>query len=267
MNLNLRNPLLVFDLETTGTNVTKDRIIEISMVKADVNGNRTIKTYRVNPECHIPSSSSKIHGIYDEDIKDKPTFKQIAKEIAAFMKGCDIGGYNVLRFDLPVLTEEFLRAGIEFDFSSRKIVDAQKIFFLMEPRTLGAALKFYCGRELEDAHSAEADTIATLDVIDAQVKHYEGVKIKDKNGKEYEPVKNDMNSLHDLTASNLVDFAGRMVLNNEGDPIFNFGKYKGKSVVETLKKDPHYYDWIINNDFALDTKNKLTQLRLKSQFQ
>ncbi|MEH0156846.1 3'-5' exonuclease [Limibacter armeniacum] len=262
MNLKLRNPLAVFDLETTGTNIVKDRIVEISVVKIMVDGEKKIKTLRINPTIPIPLESSLIHGIYDEDIKDAPTFKQVAKEIAEFMKGADLAGFNVMRFDIPVLVEEFLRAGINFDISNRKVVDAQRIFHMMEPRTLTAAYKFYCKKDLEDAHSAEADTMATFEVLDAQVKHYEGATIKDKDGKEYQPIHNDVEVLHKLTLSNAVDFANRMVYNNDGVAVFNFGKYKNQSVLEVLKKDPAYYDWIQNNDFPLNTKQKLTEIKL-----
>ncbi|GAA4819648.1 3'-5' exonuclease [Algivirga pacifica] len=262
MNLKLRNPLAVFDLETTGINTAKDRIVEISIVKVMVDGEKKIKTLRINPTIPIPLETSLIHGIYDEDIKDAPTFKQVAKEIADFLKGADLAGYNLLRFDIPVLVEEFLRAGVSFDVSNRKIVDAQKIFHMMEPRTLGAAYKFYCNKELINAHSAEADTLATFEVLDAQVKHYEGATIKDKDGKEVEPVKNDIAALHKLSMNNLVDFAGRMVYNKEGVAVFNFGKYRNQPVLEVLKRDPAYYDWIQNNDFPLNTKQKLTEIKL-----
>ena len=266
MNLYLKNALAVFDLETTGINVVKDRIVEISILKVMPNGDKEVKTKRVNPTIPISAESSMIHGIYDEDVKDAPTFKQIAKEIAKFLEGCDLCGFNVLKFDLPMLAEELLRAGVEFDTKNRKIVDAQKIFHMMEPRTLHAAYKFYCDKDLENAHSAEADTIATFEVLDAQVKKYEGVSIKDnKTGKESIPVKNNIQALHDISASRMIDFAGRMVYNEEGTPIFNFGKHKNKPVLEVLQNEPGYYDWILKNDFALNTKQKLTEIKL-SQF-
>ena len=266
MNLHLKNPLAVFDLETTGINIVKDRIVEISIIKVMPNGDKEIKTKRVNPTIPIPAETSMIHGIYDEDIKDAPTFKQIAKEIAKFLEGCDLAGFNVLKFDIPMLAEELLRSGVDFDTKNRKIVDAQKIFHMMEPRTLHAAYKFYCNKDLENAHSAEADTIATFEVLDAQVERYKDVEIKDnKTGKKYVPVKNDMQSLHEITSSNMIDFAGRMVYNSEGVAVFNFGKHKNKPVLDVLKREPGYYDWIINNEFALNTKQKLTEIKL-SQF-
>jgi DNA polymerase-3 subunit epsilon len=265
MNLKLRNPLAFFDLETTGTNITTDRIVEIAVVKVMPNGEQLTKTTRINPTIPIPYEVSLIHGIYDEDVQDKPTFKQIAKELANFLEGADLAGFNILKFDLPMLAEEFLRAGVEFDPSARKVVDVQRIFHLMEPRTLSAAYKFYCQKELVNAHSALADTIATFEVLDAQVEYYKEVAVNGKDGVPFYPVQNDIQALHNLTASNMVDFAGRIVLDDKGVPIFNFGKHKGVPVLEVFKKEPTYYDWMMNGDFPLNTKQKLTQIRL-SQF-
>lgn len=265
MNLTLRNPLAVFDLETTGINIIKDRIVEISILKVMPDGSQQLYTKRVNPTVPIPIETSLIHGIYDDDIKDAPTFKEIGKEIAKFLEGADLCGFNVLRFDLPLLVEEFLRVDIPFNTENRKLVDAQKIFHMMEPRTLGAAYKFYCGKELIDAHSAEADTKATFAVLDAQVGKYKGVQIKDKDGKMIEPVKEDVESLHQITASKMIDLAGRMVYNAKGDAVFNFGKHRNRPVLEVLAKEPGYYDWMMKNEFPLNTKQKLTEIKL-SQF-
>lgn len=265
MNLELRNPLAFFDLETTGINVVKDRIVEISIVKVMPNGEKIIKTKKVNPTIPIPAETTKIHGISDEDVKDAPTFKDIAKDIAKFLEGADLAGYNMLRFDVPVLVEEFLRVGINFDVSARKLIDVQRLFYLMEPRTLTAAYKFYCDKELEGAHSAEVDTIATFEVLDAQIARYKGVEIKDKEGKVYDPIKNDMEALHELTASKMVDLAGRMVYNANDEVVFNFGKHKNKPVLKVLEKEPNYYDWMMRSDFSLNTKQKLTEVKL-SQF-
>ena len=262
--LKLRKPLAVFDLETTGVNVVKDRIVEISIAKANIDGTVTVKTRRVNPEISIPLESSLVHGIYDEDVKNEPTFRQIAKSMAQFLEGCDLAGFNSNRFDVPILVEEFLRNEIDFDVKNRRLIDAQRIFHLMEPRTLSAAYKFYCKKELIDAHSAEADTIATLEVLNAQVKHYEGVKIKDSNGVETEPVKNDMDALHEITSSKLVDFAQRMAFNKDGIEIINFGKHAGKPVIQVLKEEPSYYDWMMKGDFPMDTKRKLTEIKLRA---
>ena len=261
--LKLRKPLAVFDLETTGINMIKDRIVEISIAKANIDGTVTIKTRRVNPGFPIPLESSLIHGIYDEDVADEPNFKQIAKSMAQFLEGCDLAGFNSNRFDVPMLVEEFLRNDVDFDVKNRRLIDAQRIYHLMEPRNLSAAYKFFCKKELIDAHSAEADTIATLEVLNAQVKHYEGVKIKNANGEEIEPVKNDMDALHEITASKLVDFAQRMTFNKEGIEVINFGKHAGKSVLQVLKEEPSYYDWIMKGDFPIDTKRKLTEIKLR----
>ena len=264
MKLHLRNPLVVFDLETTGVNVCRDRIVEISMLKLLPSGEKELKTMRINPGRPIPLETSLIHGIYDSDVADKPTFAEVAKEVAAFIEGADFGGFNVIKFDLPLLVEELLRCGIELDLKKRKMVDAQKIFHMMEPRTLSAAYKFYCDKDLDNAHSAEADTLATFAVIEAQVERYEGKVIKDKDGKEYVPVKNDINALHKIGTNKMVDLAGRMVYNKEGVPVFNFGKHKNQPVADVLKREPGYYKWMLNNEFPLDTKQRLTEIRLKS---
>lgn len=262
--LKLRKPVAFIDLETTGINITRDRIVEISIAKANLDGTVETRTKKVNPTIPIPLESSLIHGIYDDDVAEEPTFKQLAKSLAQFLEGCDLAGFNSNRFDVPMLVEEFLRVDSSiFEVKNRKLIDAQRIFHLMEPRTLAAAFKFYCNKTLENAHSAEADTLATLEVVCAQVERYDGVKIKDDKGNEYEPVKNDMDVLHQLTSSNIVDFAQRMALNKNGEVVFNFGKNNGKRVEEILTKEPQYYDWIMNNEFPLDTKRKLTEIKLK----
>ncbi len=261
--LKLKKPVAFIDLETTGVNVSRDRIVEICIAKAKIDGTVDVKTKRINPEMPIPLESSLIHGIYDEDVKDEPAFRQIAKSMAQFLEGCDLAGFNSNRFDVPMLVEEFLRIDTNiFDMKNRKLIDVQRIFHLMEPRTLSAAYKFYCNKTLENAHSAEVDTLATLEVLCAQVERYEGVTLKNDAGADYEPVKNDMDALHSLTSFQIVDFAQRMAYNKDGDIVFNFGKNAGKKVVEVLKKEPQYYDWIVNNDFPLDTKRKLTEIRL-----
>ncbi|MEM9983445.1 MAG: exonuclease domain-containing protein, partial [Bacteroidota bacterium] len=248
---------------TTGTNIVKDRIVEYSFVKIEVNGEKTINSKRINPETPIPLETSLIHGIYEEDIKEAPTFKQVAKNLEKFLEGCDLGGFNIVRFDVPMLVEEFLRVGVDFSLNNRRLVDAQKIFHLMEPRNLSAAYQFYCNKTLEDAHSAEADTIASYEVFVAQVERYEDVAIKGKDDKEYVPVKNDMQEIHKITADRMVDLAGRLTINAAGDEIFNFGKHKGKKVVDVFQKDPAYYDWFQRADFPLDSKRKLTEIKLR----
>ena len=265
MKLNLTKPLVFFDLETTGINITNDRILEISLVKILPGSNdKEIITERINPGIPIPIESSMIHGIYDKDVADKPLFKERASTYAQFLKGCDLAGFNILKFDVPVLLEEFYRADVDFDLSGRRLVDAQKIFHMMEPRTLSAAYKFYCNQDLNNAHSAEADTLATYEVLKAQVIKYENVEHTDKDGKKTVPIKNDVQSLHNLSASNLVDLAGRMVYNDKGDVVFNFGKYKGTLVSDVLKRDPSYYDWMMKGDFSVDTKKRLTQIKLSN---
>jgi DNA polymerase-3 subunit epsilon len=262
MNLKLKKPLAFFDLETTGINISQDRIVEICILKVFPDKKKEVKTWRINPEIAIPVSVSKVHGIYDADVKDCPTFKMLAKEIFRFFDGCDLSGFNLVKFDVPLLVEEFLRAGHDFDVSNRKIVDVQRIFHTMEPRSLSAAYRFYCSKTLENAHSAEADTLATFDVLDAQLVRYEGQNIP---GDKDSPVvfENDITALSKLSLSNQVDFAGRMVFNDKGQEIFNFGKYKNKLVLDVLKSDPSYYDWMQKGEFSLDTKRKLTEIKLR----
>lgn len=264
MELNINKPLAFFDLETTGINISNDRIVEISILKVQPNGSQEIKTLKINPTIPIPEEVSEIHGIYDKDVADAPTFKEVAKELASFLKGADLGGYNLLKFDIPLLTEEFLRAEIDFNIDSCRIIDAQRIFYLMEPRTLSAAYKFYCNKELDGAHSAEADTIATYEVFKAQIAHYQGTKIKDKNGNLIEPIKNDIQALHDLNANRFADLVGRLAYNSKNEVVFNFGKHKNKLVADVFKSEPSYYDWMMRGDFALSTKKKLTEIKLKS---
>lgn len=262
--LNLKKPLAFFDLETTGINVVRDRILEISILKALVNGKNEVKTWRINPGMPIPMESSLIHGIYDEDVKDCPTFKEVARTIAVFLEGCDLAGFNSNRFDVPLLVEEFLRAGVDIEMKHRKLVDVQRIYHLMEPRNLSAAYRFYCGKELLNAHSAEADTLATYEILGAQVERYAGVQIKGENGEMIEPIVNDINKLHALTATRMVDYAGRMVFDGKGNVIFNFGKHSGKRVLDVLQSEPSYFEWMLKGDFSLDTKRKLTEIRLQS---
>jgi DNA polymerase III subunit epsilon len=264
MYLKLKNPLVFFDLETTGTNISHDRIVELAFVKVMTNGQTIEKCTRINPLIPIPVESSLIHGIYDEDVKEAPAFKSIAKELARFLEGCDLSGYNIIRFDVPMLVEEFLRAGIEFEICNRKLIDAQKIFHLMEKRNLSAAYKFYCNKELGGAHNTLIDTMATLEVLDAQLRKYENMVVTDPSGKEIGKIQNDMESLHKLTCSNTVDLAGRIILNKNGVEVFNFGKHKDKSVTEIMQIEPSYYDWMMKGDFPLETKRRLTQIKLRS---
>ena len=251
MNLNLKNPIAFIDLETTGINVAKDRIVEISIVKVSPNGNEEVKTYRVNPEIPIPKHASAVHGIKDEDVKDEPTFKELGKNIAKYLEGCDLAGYNSNRFDFPLLAEEFLRADIDFDMRKRKFVDVQTIFHKMEQRTLSAAYQFYCNKELEGAHGAEADTKATYEVLKAQL---------DK----YDKLENDIEYLSKFSSQNKnADFAGFIVFDENGVETFNFGKNKGVAVEKVLDEQPGYYGWIMNSDFPLYTKKILTEIKLR----
>ena len=253
MQLKLKRPLLFFDIESTGLNVATDRIVEISMVKVMPDGSRDVKTRRVNPTIPIPEAARAVHGISDEDVKDCPTFAQLAKSMMAWMEGCDIAGYNSLNFDIPMLTEEFMRVGLDPKFRERNLVDVQVIFYKKEPRTLSGAYKFYRGKNLEDAHTAEADTMATLEVLEAQLDHYPDLE-------------NDVAALADFTKrQKMLDYAGRIVLDEHDVPIFNFGKHKGRSVREVLEQEPSYYTWMQNGDFTQDTKNVLTKIYLEGK--
>jgi len=262
MNLNLKIPVCFFDLETTGTNISQDRIIEIAVIKMMPNGEVVRKSNVVNPTIPIPAESTAIHGISNEDVKDKPTFKEVAKEYAKFFEGADLAGFNVLKFDVPMLVEEFLRVDVEFDYHRKKIIDAQRIFHLMEKRTLSAAYLFYCQKDLKNSHTAEADTEATMEVLIAQVAKYENQDVTDGLGKKIGVIQNDMEALGKLTSSELVDLAGRMMKNAKGDVVFNFGKHKNKGVLAVFREEPAYYDWMMNGDFPLDTKRKLTEIKL-----
>ncbi|MFN3800429.1 exonuclease domain-containing protein [Belliella pelovolcani] len=264
MNLNIKTPIAFFDLEATGTNISTDRIVEISIVKVQPDGTEEIKTMKINPTIPIPLESSLIHGIYDADIKDAPTFKDASKELHQFFAGADLAGFNVLKYDIPLLVEEFLRAGIDFDIEKRNLLDAQKIFHLMEKRNLSSAYKFYCGKTLENAHSAEADTIATYEVFKAQIERYEGEEAEDLLGNKLGVFQNDMKKIHQLLNEKMVDLAGRFIFNDSGEECFNFGKHKGKTIVQVLKEEPSYYDWMMKGDFPLDTKRKFTQVKLRS---
>jgi len=252
VKLNLRRPIAFIDLETTGINVSADRIVEISVLKINPNGSEEWMISRINPEMPIPPKSTAIHGITDADVADAPKFREIAKNLAAFLEGTDLAGFNAIKFDIPVLAEEFLRVNIEFNFLKRKYVDVQVIFHRKEQRTLTAAYKFYCDRELENAHSSRADTQATYEVLKAQLERYNDLE-------------NDVEKLADFSSYNsLVDFAGRIIYDEKGVEVFNFGKHKGKPVEEVFREEPSYYSWMMNGDFALYTKKILTEIKLRS---
>ncbi len=253
MKLNLTSPVVFFDLETTGVNVSRDRIVEICYLKVWPNGNEVARTMRINPEMHIPEAATAVHGIHDEDVADCPTFRMIAKEVAKDFEGCDIAGFNSNRFDVPLLAEEFLRAEVNIDLTRHKLIDVQVIYHKFEQRTLSAAYKFYCGKNLEDAHSAEGDTRATYEVLQAQL---------DK----YPELQNDMSFLSEFSSfTNNVDFAGRIIYNSNHIEVFNFGKYKDQPVVQVLQRDPSYYSWMMNGDFTLNTKQVLTRIKIMNK--
>lgn len=252
MKLNLTKPIIFFDLETTGIDVATDRIVELSLVRIEPNGNRQSMTMRLNPEKHIPAEASAVHGIFDADVQDCPTFKDKAEELKKIFDGCDLAGFNSNRFDIPVLAEEFIRAGVIIDLNSPRRVDVQNIYHKLERRTLIAAYKFYCNKDLENAHSALADTEATLEVLEAQLDHYP------------EELKNDIDFLADYSSrDNFVDFAGRFAYNEKGEEIVNFGKHKGRLVKDVLRVEPSYYNWMMQSDFTMNTKQVLTRLKYK----
>ena len=251
MKLNLTRPIVFFDLETTGLNIASDRIVEISAIKVMPNGDKEIKTKLLNPTIPISKESSSIHGIIDQDVQGQSTFKEIAQELDGFIEGCDLAGYNSNKFDIPLLAEEFLRAGVDFNVSNRSLIDVQNIFHKMEQRTLSAAYKFYCNKELTNAHSAEADTIATYEILEAQLK-------------KYEELENNMEFLGNFSQrTKNVDLLGRFVYDDKGIEIFNFGKHKNKPVTQVLEKEPGYYSWMMNGDFPLHTKKVLKEIKLK----
>jgi len=253
MRLQLKNPIVFFDLETTGTNIVSDRIVEISYLKVSTNGEEESKTRLINPEMPIPPDVTALHGISDDDVKDAPTFKKIAKSLAAQIEGCDLAGYNSNRFDIPLLAEEFLRAEVDIDLMKRKFVDIQTIFHKKEQRTLSAAYKFYCNKDLENAHSAAADTKATYEILQAQLDHYPDLQ-------------NDIDFLSEYSSfNNQVDFAGRVIYNDKKQEVINFGKYKGRLVENVFREDPGYYGWIMQGDFALHTKKVFTAIKLRKK--
>lgn len=255
MKLNLKRPIIFFDLETTGVDTSKDRIVEISMVKIMPDGEEIIKTRQINPGMPIPVEATAVHGITDEDVKDCPKFSQVAKSLEQFIKGCDFGGFNSNRFDLPLLVEEFMRAGIDVDLKKRKFVDVQNIFHKKEQRTLVAAYRFYCDKDLENAHSAQADTMATYEVLKAQLDRYPDLE-------------NDIDALAEYSSrGESADYAGRILYNDKGEEVFSFGKYKGRSVAEIFEKEPSYYTWMMNGDFPLYTKKVITEIRMRDKMQ
>ncbi len=252
MELNLRRPLAFIDIETTGTSVSSDRIVEISILKINPNGKEEWISMRINPEMPIPPNSTSIHGITDADVADSPAFREVAKTLASFLEGCDLAGFNAIKFDIPLLAEEFLRVNADFSFGKRKYIDVQVIFHKKEQRTLAAAYRFYCGQELQNAHSSKADSQATYEVLKAQLDRYDDLE-------------NNVDKLAEFSSfHNIADFAGRIVYDDNGAETFNFGKHKGKSVESVFREDPSYYSWMMNGDFPLYTKKILTEIKLRS---
>jgi len=264
MELILNKPIAFFDLETTGIKVATDRIVEISLVKILPSGKQEVYTKRVNPGMPIPPRSTEIHGITDEDVKDAPRFEEIAKEVSNFIGNADLAGYNSNKFDIPLLVEEFLRADVDFDLKGRRFVDVQNIFHKLEPRPLKAAYEFYCKKDLENHHSAEADTFATYEVLKAQLDKYKGAKIKDRSGNITEPIINDIAALSNFSEQHEnADLIGHLIFNDKRQEIFNFGKYKGKTVEEVFQRESSYYDWMMKSDFPLSTKKVITAIKLR----
>jgi DNA polymerase-3 subunit epsilon len=252
MELNLRKPLVIFDLETTGVNIAFDRIVELSALKVHPGGEEEWLTFRINPGIPISPEATRIHGISDADVANAPHFKDVARKVASFLEGCDLAGFNSMKFDIPILCEEFLRVNVDFNPARHRYVDVQVIFHKKEQRTLSAAYKFYCDRELENAHSAKADTAATYEILKAQLDRYPDLE-------------NDIEKLSSFSAfNNNADLAGRIVFNEQGIEVFNFGKHKGKPVEQVLKEEPSYYSWMMNGDFPLNTKQVLTAIKLRS---
>jgi len=259
----INKPTVVFDIETTGLDIINDRIIDISLIKINPNGLKSEKNYRVNPQIEISKESSDIHGIYYDDVKDLKPFKNYAKEIFNFIKGCDLAGFNILKFDLPLLVEEFLRCDIELSLDNIKIIDALRIYHLMEKRNLSAAYKFYCNKTLENAHNSYADTSATLEIIDKQVQIYNGQDVIDNKGNILGKITDNIDSIGSIISNNIVDISGRIIKNSENKEIFNFGKYKNQIVSDVFKSNPEYYHWIMKSNFPQHSKKKFTEIKLR----
>jgi DNA polymerase-3 subunit epsilon len=252
MELNLKKPLVILDLETTGVSIASDRIVELSAMKVSPGGEEEWLTMRLNPGIPISPEATRVHGITDADVANEPHFKDVAKRIASFLEGCDLAGFNSMKFDIPILCEEFLRVNVDFNPARHRYVDVQVIFHKKEQRTLSAAYKFYCDRELENAHSSRADAAATYEILKAQLDRYSDLE-------------NDIEKLSSFSAfNNNADLAGRIVFNEQGIEVFNFGKHKGKPVVQVFKEEPSYYSWMMNGDFPLNTKQVLTAIKLRS---
>jgi DNA polymerase-3 subunit epsilon len=265
MELNLTRPIVFIDLETTGINIANDRIVEISMLKILPDGKHEVHTHRINPTVPIPPETTAIHGISDEDVKDEPTFAEMASNFAQFIGNADLAGYNAIKFDFPLLVEEFLRVDVDFDLKGRRLVDVQNIFHKMESRTLSAAYRFYCNLDLNNAHSAEADTVATYEILKSQLDRYAGTEYTDKHGKITSPIENNIKTLSEFSYYNQsADLVGQIIFNQNNAEVFNFGKHKGKTVEDIFRIEPAYYDWMMKAEFPLSTKKLITAIKLRA---
>lgn len=261
--MKVNKPTVVFDIETTGLDIIKDKIIDISLIKINPDNSREEKNFRVNPEKKISNESSSVHGIKDEDVVELKPFKNYAKEIFDFIKGCDLAGFNILKFDLPMLIEELIRCELEISIEKIKIIDALRIYHLMEKRNLSSAYKFYCDKDLENAHNSYADTSATLEIIEKQVEKYNNMDVVDNKGNELGKISYNIDSIGAIINKNIVDISGRIIMNSEKNEIFNFGKYKNQLVSKVFKTNPEYYHWIMKSDFPQHTKKKFTEIKLR----
>ena len=258
--LKINKPLVFFDIESTGLDITKDKIIEITILKLSISGRKNSFTFRINPEIPIPSENSKIHGIYDKDVKNSPSFKKVGNKIKKLLYKCDLVGFNILKFDLPILIEEFKNNKISFSINNINIIDVQKLYHLMEKRNLSSAYKFYCNKTLKNSHSSFSDTMATYEIFLNQLKKYNNQEVFDLKGNKMGKISKNLNKINKTLNNNMIDLEGRFIMDND-DPVFNFGKYKGKKIKEILKKNPGYFNWIIKGKFSNDTKENLKKIK------
>ena len=258
--LKINKPLVFFDIESTGLDITKDKIIEITILKLSISGRKNTFTFRINPEIPIPSENSKIHGIYDKDVKNSPSFKKVGNKIKKLLYKCDLVGFNILKFDLPILIEEFKNNKISFSINNINIIDVQKLYHLMEKRNLSSAYKFYCNKTLKNSHSSFSDTMATYEIFLNQLKKYDNQEVFDLKGNKMGKISKNLNKINNTLNNNMIDLEGRFIMYND-DPVFNFGKYKGKKIKEILKTNPGYFNWIIKGKFSNDTKENLKKIK------
>jgi len=264
MELKIEKPIAFFDLETTGTNIATDRIVQVAVIKLVPEGKEEELDQLINPEIPIPEETTLIHGISDADVADKPTFREFASELDLFLSDCDLAGYNSIKFDIPFLVEEFLRVDVDFDLKDRRVIDVQNIFHKMEPRTLKAAYRYYCGKNLDMAHNAAADTMATYEVLKAQLDMYQDTEYTDADGAISKPVQNDVKALHSFSYyTRNVDLVGHIIFNDKQQEVFNFGKYKGRAVEEVFRKEPAYYDWMMKSKFPKSTKKVISAIKMR----